>query len=294
MSDYIIRATALDGKIRAFGAVTTDLVNEIASRHQSTPVVTAAVGRAATVGTIMGIMLKGNDKLTIQIKGGGPIGQIVVDANAYGEVRAYPTEPHVDLPLNSIGKLDVARAVGTDGYLYVIKDLGMKEPYRGSVEIVSGELGEDFAHYFAQSEQTPSGVGVGVLVDRDYSVKAAGGFIVQLLPGVTDEEITYIEQQLSKIPDVTSFLAEGVTPEEIIEKILPGEIRLHEKIPVTFKCSCNRDRLEGVLISLGPEELSQMVEEKNGAELICSFCKEKYYFATEDLERLIDRAVEKE
>ncbi|MFC4767573.1 Hsp33 family molecular chaperone HslO [Effusibacillus consociatus] len=293
MSDYIVRATALEGKLRAFGTITTGLVEELRNRHNATPVATAAMGRAATVGAIMGIMLKGKDRLTIQVKGNGPIGQIVVDANAEGEVRAYCTNPQVDLPLNSIGKLDVAGAVGRDGFLYVIKDLGLKEPYRGSVEIISGELGEDFAYYFTQSEQTPSVVGVGVLVDRDYTVKVAGGFILQLLPGVTDEEISYIEEKLSQIPGVTSLLSEGTTPETILERLIPGEVKFHEKVPVRFRCSCNRERLEGVLVSLGAEELRSMIEEDQGAELVCSFCKDKYFFSSEQLETLIDQIQQK-
>lgn len=288
MNDYIVRATALDGKIRAFGAVTTNLVNELQRRHQASPVVTAAMGRAATVGAVMGIMLKGDDRLTIQVRGGGPIGQIVVDANAKGEVRAYASNPQIDLPLNARGKLDVSGAVGTDGFLNVTKDLGLKEPYRGSVEIVSGELGEDFAYYFAQSEQTPSVVGVGVLVDRDYSVKAAGGFILQVLPGVANEDITYIETELAKIPNVTSLLSEGTTPEDIIQQLIPGEVRFLERTEVVFTCTCSRDRLESVLISLGEAELRSLAEENQGAELVCSFCKEKYQFSVEDLESLID------
>ncbi|WP_018131742.1 Hsp33 family molecular chaperone HslO [Effusibacillus pohliae] len=293
MSDYIVRATALEGKLRAFGAITTRLVEEIRRRQQATPVATAAIGRAATAGAMMGVMLKGDDRLTIQVKGNGPIGQILVDANAKGEVRAYATNPQVDLPLNAAGKLDVAGAVGTDGFLYVIKDLGLKEPYRGSVQIVSGELGEDFAYYFAQSEQTPSVVGVGVLVDRDYTVKTAGGFIVQLLPGVAEEDIAYIEQQLSGLPSVTSLLSEGTTPEQILTRLIPGNVKFHETIPVLFRCTCNRERLIGVLVSLGVNELRRLLEEDQGAELVCSFCKEKYAFSGEELETLIDRIEQK-
>jgi molecular chaperone Hsp33 len=293
MSDYIVRATALEGKLRAFGAITTELVNEIRERHQASPVATAAMGRAATVGAIMGTMLKGEDKLNIQVRGNGPIGHIVVDANAKGEVRAYCANPQVDLPLNALGKLDVAGAVGREGFLYVIKDMGLKEPYTGSTEIVSGELGEDFAYYFTQSEQTPTVVGVGVLVDRDYSVKVAGGFILQLMPGVTEEEIQYIEKELSKITGVTHLLAEGTTPEDIFERLIPGDVKFHERIPVHFHCSCNRERLEGVLVSLGEEELQTLMDEDQGAELVCSFCKEKYYFTEQELETLIDRIKQK-
>lgn len=289
MSDYIVRATALEGKIRAFGAITTGLVEELRQRHGTSAVVTAAIGRAATVSAIMGIMLKGDDRLTVQIKGGGPVGQIIVDANAKGEVRAYVTNPIVDLPLNPIGKLDVAGAVGTNGFLNVIKDLGLKEPYRGSVEIVSGELGEDFTYYFTQSEQTPSAVGVGVLVDRDHSVIVAGGFLVQLLPGVSEQDITYIEQKLAAIPNVTSLLSQGTKPEEILQTIIPGDVSFHERVPVAFQCTCSKERLEGVLISLGAAELQSLLQEQHGAELVCSFCNEKYNFTEQELESLIDR-----
>ncbi|BCJ87383.1 Hsp33 family molecular chaperone HslO [Effusibacillus dendaii] len=293
MNDYIVRATALEGRIRAFGAVTTQLVEELRQRHQATPVATAAMGRAATVGAVMGLMLKGDNRLTIQIKGGGPIGQIIVDANARGEVRAYASNPHVDLPLNLIGKLDVAGAVGTNGFLNVIKDMGLKNPYQGSVEIISGELGEDFAYYFSQSEQTPSVVGVGVLVDRDYTVKVAGGFILQLLPGVSGEDVSYIEEQLSKVPGVTSLLSEGATPEQILENLIPGPVKFLEREPVRFQCTCSHERLEKVLISLGEGELQSMIDEDQGAEVECSFCKEKYYFSDEHLMTLIDRIKEK-
>lgn len=293
MDDYIVRGTALAGNLRVFGAITTQLVEELRSRHQTTPVATAALGRAATVGAIMGIMLKGDDRLTIRINGKGPIGQIVVDANAKGEVRAYAANPHVDLPLNPAGKLDVAGAVGTDGFLHVAKDLGLKEPYSGSVELISGELGEDFAYYFSKSEQTPSVVGAGVLVDRDYSVKVAGGFILQVLPGVSDDDIAYIEEKLLQIPGVTSLLSEGATPEEILTRLIPGDVKIHERIPVAFRCTCNRGRVRNVLASLGVNELRSMAEEDQGAELVCSFCKQKYRFTGHELQELIDQIEQK-
>ncbi len=188
--DRLIRGTAMDGRVRAFAVRTTELVEELRRRHDTYPTATAALGRTLTAGAIMGSMLKGKERLTVQVKGDGPIGQIVVDANAVGEVRGYVSEPHVHLPSNSMGKLDVAGAVGTEGFIHIIKDLGLKEPYRGSTPIISGELGEDFTYYFAKSEQTPSAVGLGVLVDTDNSVIVAGGFIIQLLPGLDDDEIT--------------------------------------------------------------------------------------------------------
>jgi molecular chaperone Hsp33 len=287
MSDYAIRATASGGNLRAFAAVTTELVEEMRRRHDTFPVATAALGRTATVGAIMGLMLKGEERLTIQVKGGGPIGQIVVDADAKGHVRGYVTHPHVDLPLNEKGKLDVRAAVGTRGFLYVIKDLGMKEPYRGSVPLISGELGEDFAYYFTQSEQTPSAVGVGVLVNPDYSVKVAGGFLIQVLPGVTEEEIAYLETEIAKVTNLTERLAQGTTPVELLRHLLPGEVKIHETIPLSFRCKCNRERLQDLLRSLGLEEVRSLLEEDGQAEITCSFCGEKYLFTRPELEELV-------
>jgi molecular chaperone Hsp33 len=291
MQDYLIRATALKGKVRAFAARTTSVVNELSSRHKMTPTATAALGRTSTAALMMGAMLKGEEKLTIQVKGGGPIGQIVVDANARGEVRGYVDHPEVDLPLNDVGKLDVAGAVGTDGFIYVIKDLGLKEPYRGSVPIVSGEIAEDFTYYFAKSEQTPSAVALGVLVDIDYSVKAAGGFIIQLLPGLADEEIEDIERQLSKLPSVTSMIDRGETPETMLKHIF-SDVQVLEKMDVVFRCKCSRERVEQTLISLGQEELESMLAEEGKAEVVCHFCNEAYSFNASQLERLISKIKE--
>lgn len=284
--DYILRATAIDGKVRAFAAKTSGLVEELRSRHDTTPVVTAAIGRAATAGAMMGVMLKGDQKLTIQIKGDGPAGQIVVDSNANGEVRGYVDHPHVDLPLNAQGKLDVAGAVGTEGFLYVIKDLGMREPYRGSVPIVSGELGEDFTYYFAKSEQTPSAVALGVLVDTDWSVRAAGGFIFQLLPGLAEDEIAAIEQRLGNLKSVTAMLDEGLSLEDMLAKVAP-DVQILERLPVRFQCKCSRERVSGMLTSLGRDELSRLLEEKQGAEIVCHFCNEKYQYEDSDLADLL-------
>jgi molecular chaperone Hsp33 len=237
---------------------------------------------------MMGAMLKGEEKLTIQVKGNGPLGQIVVDANAHGEVRGYVDNPHVDLPLNAVGKLDVAGAVGTEGFIYLIKDLGLKEPYRGSIPIVSGELGEDFTYYFAKSEQTPSAVALGVLVDVDYSVKASGGFIIQLLPGLQDEEITEIETQLAGLPAVTSMLDSGESLEDILRRILP-DFQPMDRMDVSFRCKCSRDRVEQTLISLGRTELQKLIEEDEAAEVVCHFCNETYRFAAEELQNIIEK-----
>jgi molecular chaperone Hsp33 len=289
VQDYLLRATALNGKVRAFAILTKQLVEELRSRHQTTPTATAALGRTASAAAMMGAMLKGDERLTVQVKGGGPIGQIVVDADARGEVRGYVGNPDVDLPLNAVGKLDVAGAVGTDGFLYVTKDLGLKEPYSGSIPIISGELAEDFTYYFAKSEQTPSAVALGVLVDVDYTVKTAGGFIVQLLPGLTDKEISEIEQQLSQIPPITTLLERGEDLESILKTLLPDVQILERREDVRFQCKCSRDRVERTMISLGRAELEGLLEEEGRAELVCHFCNEKYQFTGDDLRELIQQ-----
>jgi molecular chaperone Hsp33 len=290
MNDILVRGTAWKGKLRVFAARTTKLVDELRRRHNTFPTATAALGRTATAGAIMGSMLKGEEKLTIQVKGEGPVGQIVVDANAKGEVRGYVDHPQVHLASNPQGKLDVAGAVGRSGHIHVIKDLGMKEPYRGSIPIISGELGEDFTYYFAVSEQTPSAVGLGVLVDTDGSVLHAGGFIVQLLPGLTDEEITRLEQAVSAMPHVTSLLDQGETPEEILRFLVGDDLQIHETMEIRFACKCSRERVEQTIISLGEAELTQLIEEDGKAEVVCHFCNEIYTFDRAHLELLLDQA----
>lgn len=282
----MIRATAQDGKFRAFAVRTTELTEELRSRHSTTPTATAALGRTIAAGAMMGAMMKGDEKLTIQVKGGGPIGQIVVDANARGEVRGYVDNPTVDLPLNEKGKLDVRGAVGTDGFIYIIRDLGMKEPYLGSTPIVSGELAEDFTYYFAKSEQTPSVVALGVLVDTDYTVKAAGGFIIQLLPGVSEEEISRLEEKLAGITSVTSLLESGATLEGILTSILE-KVHVLDRMDVVFRCKCSRERVERTLISLGREELKSILEEDGKIDLVCHFCNETYHFTDKEIEDVI-------
>ncbi|MDF2657347.1 MAG: heat-shock protein Hsp33 [Paenibacillus sp.] len=287
MQDYLIRATAFDGKLRAFAANTTGITRELQRRHDTTPVATAALGRTATAGVMMGAMLKGEERLTIQVKGDGPIGQIVVDADAKGEVRGYVDNPHVDLPLNERGKLDVSGAVG-EGYLHVIKDLGLKEPYRGSIPIVSGELGEDFTYYFAKSEQTPSAVALGVLVATDYSVQVSGGFILQLLPGLEEEEIAEIEQKLAKLPPITTLMAGGEDLEEVLKRMVDS-VTILERTDIRFQCKCSRERVERTLLSLGREEIEQIIREDGKAELVCHFCNEAYAYNGEQLHSLLER-----
>ncbi|KAA8787382.1 Hsp33 family molecular chaperone HslO [Paenibacillus amylolyticus] len=287
--DRLIRGTAMNGKVRAFAVQTTDLVEELRRRHDTFPTATAAMGRTVTTAAIMGAMLKGDEKLTIQVNGDGPIGQIVADANAKGEVRGYVSNPHVHLPSNRFGKLDVAGAVGTEGFINITKDLGMKDPYRGSIPIISGELGEDFTYYFAQSEQTPSAVGVGVLVDTDNSVIVSGGFIIQLLPGLTDPEITEIENAIGALPPVTTLLNEGLELEELLRRLLP-DVQVMGELDIRFSCSCSRERLEQTLISLGQSELEQLIEEEGQAEVVCQFCNEAYDFNKEQLEAILEQA----
>jgi molecular chaperone Hsp33 len=286
--DYLIKALALDGKVRIYATRTTQLVAECQRRHDTWATATAALGRTLSVGTMMGAMHKGKEKLTIQVRGNGPIGKIIVDASSKGEVRGYVDHPHVDFPLNQAGKLDVSRAVGTDGDIYVTKDLGLREPYHGSSHIISGEIGEDFTLYFAQSEQTPSAVAVGVLVNPDHTVKASGGYIIQLLPGVSDAFVTELEQRLANILPVSKMVDQGYTPEQMIETVFPNEqIQYLDKMPVTFSCRCSNERVKETLVSLGHDQLSQIAEEDKQAEVQCHFCNEKYHFSEEELKGLI-------
>jgi len=289
MSDQLVRGTAWNGGVRVFAARTTRLAGELQRRHGTFPTATAALGRAATAAAMMGAMLKGDERLTIQIKGDGPLGQIVVDADAALEVRGYVDEPHVHLPNNAQGKLDVAGAVGRTGYLYVTKDLGLKEPYRGSVPLISGELAEDFTYYFAFSEQTPSSVGLGVLVDTDGSVLHAGGFIVQVMPGLGEDQLTRLEQAVAAMPPITALLEQGETPESLLGFLVGDELKIHERLEPRFACRCSRERVERTLVSLGAEELGKMLEEDGQAEVHCHFCNESYRFDAEQLSDLLDR-----
>nr|WGE00468.1 Hsp33 family molecular chaperone HslO [Bacillus velezensis] len=286
--DYLIKAIAYDGKVRAYATRTTDMVNEAQRRHDTWPTASAAIGRTMTASLMLGAMLKGEDKLTVKIEGGGPIGAIVADANAKGEVRAYVSNPHVHFDLNEQGKLDVRRAVGTDGTLSVVKDLGLRDYFTGQVEIVSGELGDDFTYYLVSSEQVPSSVGVGVLVNPDNTILGAGGFIIQLLPGTDEETISTIEKQLSQIEPISKLIQKGLTPEEILEEVLGQKPDVLETMPVKFHCSCSKDRFETAILGLGKKEIQDMIEEDGKAEAVCHFCNEKYLFTKEELEELRD------
>jgi molecular chaperone Hsp33 len=287
MSDYLVKALACDGNIRAYAVRTTETIREAQERHQTWRTASAALGRTLTAGVMMGAMLKGEDKLTIKINGGGPLGPIVVDSNAKGEVRGYVTNPEVDFESNEHGKLDVRRAVGTDGMLAVVKDIGLRDFFSGQVPLVSGELGEDFTYYFATSEQVPSSVGVGVLVNPDDTILAAGGFIFQLMPGTPESVISQVEERLNTIPPVSKLIEQGLTPEEILAELFGKEqVKILEKMPVQFACNCSKDRFANAIIGLGTAEIDAMIEEDGQAEAHCHFCNEKYLFTKEELEEM--------
>ncbi len=282
--DYLIKALAYNSQIRAYAIRSTETVAEAQIRHQTWPTASAALGRAMTAGVMLGSLLKGEDKLTIKIEGGGPIGIILVDSNAKGEVRGYVTNPQTHFDLNEHGKLDVRRAVGTSGTLTVVKDLGMREQFSGQIPIVSGELGEDFTYYLVSSEQVPSSVGVGVLVNPDNSILAAGGFLIQLMPGTSEETITFIENRLNTIPPISSLIEKGLTPEEILYEVLgKDEVKILDRVDVSFHCPCSRERLENAIISLGEQEIQEMIDEDGKADAQCHFCNETYHFTKEQL-----------
>ncbi|USY55231.1 Hsp33 family molecular chaperone HslO [Bacillus sp. 1780r2a1] len=292
MSDYLVKALAYNNQVRAYAVKTTEAVGEAQRRHYTWPTASAALGRTMSAGVMMGAMLKGEQKLTIKVEGGGPIGAILVDSNAKGEVRGYVTNPQTHFDLNKHGKLDVARAVGTGGTLSVVKDVGMRDQFNGQVPIVSGELGEDFTYYFVTSEQVPSSVGVGVLVNPDNSILAAGGFIIQLLPGTDEATISAIEQRLETIEPISKLIQRGLTPEEILEEVLGKDnLKILETMPVQFKCQCSKERIGNAIISLGKDEIQSMIDEDGKAEAQCHFCNEMYHFPAEELKEMKEEAI---
>jgi len=286
--DYIVRATAANGQVRAFSAYTKDLTEQARQHHDTSPVATAALGRLLTAGTMMGVMMKGDkDLLTLQIKAGGPLNGITVTADFKGRVKGYVGEPNVILPANAKGKLDVAKAVGV-GFLNVIMDLGLKEPYVGQMILQTSEIAEDLTYYFATSQQVPSSVGLGVLMEKNNTVKQAGGFIVQLMPFAEEETIAVLEQNLAEISSVTTLLDEGYTPEKILEKLLGNlGLEIHDTMPAEFYCNCDKQRVAKALISVGKKELQKMIDEGEEIELNCHFCNTDYNFSIPELKELL-------
>ena len=287
MSDYIVRATAANTQIRAFAASTTELVEEARKRHQTSPVATAALGRLLTAGVMMGSMMKNDsDVLTLQVQCGGEIGGMTVTADSHGDVKGYVNNPDVMLPPKN-GKLDVGGALGP-GFLNVIKDMGLKEPYSGQTMLQTGEIAEDLTYYFASSEQVPSAVGLGVLMEKDNTVRQAGGFIVQLMPNAEEEVIEKLEKNLAQITSVTELLDQGYTPEMLLEKLLGDmDLEINEKVPTSFYCNCDKVRVGKVLISLGEKELQGMIDDGENIELNCHFCNTNYTFSVEELKELL-------
>jgi molecular chaperone Hsp33 len=292
--EYLIRATALGERVRAFALNATGVVAELQRRHDTFPAVSAAVGRTAMGALLLGAAaLKEEEQLlTVEVRGGGPAGRIFATANGRGDVRGMASNPHADSESLHPGKLNVAGVVGTDGYLSVTKDLGMREPYQGTVELQSGEIGDDLAYYLARSEQTPSAVGIGVFVLPSGEVEAAGGFLVQLLPGLEDAEIQEIEAKIAALPHPTTLIREGLTPEGILERIFPEGYVLQERKPVRFHCPCSRERFESAIVSLGAEEITQIIEEEtaDATEVVCHFCNEAYYYTDADMQGILDAA----
>ena len=291
MSDYIVRASAADTQIRAFACTAREVAETARRAHNTSPVVTAALGRLLSAGAMMGVMLKGEqDILTLQISGDGPAGGLTVTADSHGNVKGYANVPDVILPANAVGKLDVAGAIGK-GSLRVIKDMGLKEPYVGQTLLQTGEIAEDLTYYFAASEQVPSSVGLGVLMERDNTVKQAGGFIVQLMPFAEEGVIDRLEENLRKITSVTALLEAGNTPEQILGQLLTGlNMEITDTIPTAFVCSCSKARVEKALISIGKEELKDMIEEGKEIEVNCHFCNRNYCFSVEELKQLYEKA----
>ena len=290
MKDYLVRATAADAQIRAFAATTRQMVETARQKHDTSPVVTAALGRLLTAGSMMGSMLKGEeDLLTLQVTGDGPMGGMTVTADSKGHVKGYANEPQVILPANSQGKLDVGGAVGS-GILRVIQDSGLKDPYVGQTVLQTGEIAEDLTYYFATSEQVPSSVGLVVLMERDNTVRQAGGFIVQLMPFAEEETISRLEQNLGKIRSVTSMLDEGLTPEELLGLVLEGmDIQFRDTCEVEFSCSCSKERVEKALISIGREEIDKMIADGEPIEVKCHFCNKGYQFSVQELEEIVEK-----
>lgn len=289
MKDYCIRVTTGNKEARAFFCTTRNMVEKARAYHNTTKVATAALGRTLTATSMMGLMMKNStDKVTVIVKGGGPIGTILTTSNAFGITKGYVTNPNVEVENYENGKLNVAKAVGNEGTIKVIKDLGLKEPYNGEYDVVSGEIAQDFTYYFTVSEQTPSAVALGVLTKSD-EVEQAGGFIVQMMPDATDETISQIEKNISKLESITTMLDKGMTPEDIMNVVLEGlNPIILDKTEVGFECDCSKERVSKALVAIGKNELKTIIEEDKGAEVGCQFCNTKYRFSEEELTNLLN------
>ena len=288
MEDYIVRATAANSSIRAFAMTSKGIVEEARQRHNTSPVVTAALGRLLTGGAMMGVMMKGDkDLLTVQIQSGGPMKGMTVTADSQGHVKGYPVVADVMLPPNKQHKLDVGGAVGV-GMMRVIKDMGLKEPYVGTTVLQTSEIAEDLTYYFAASEQVPSAVGLGVLMNKDNTVRQAGGFIVQVMPFAEEATIAKLEENVQKIQSVTTLLEQGHTPESLLEQVLDGfDIEINDTIPTEFYCNCSKSRVERALISIGRKELNELIQDGKDVELNCHFCNQNYVFSVEELKEIL-------
>ncbi|WP_136514852.1 Hsp33 family molecular chaperone HslO [Geomonas edaphica] len=287
MTDYLVRAMAKSGTVRALTCVTTATVSEVCHRHGTLPTATAALGRALTAGAMMGALMKTGQRVALRFEGNGPLKKIVIEADANGSVRGYVGDPQVHL-LRPDGALDVPNALGRAGFITVAKDLGLKEPYRGMVQLYTGGIAEDLALYLVESEQIPSAVGIAEFIEQDGEVAACGGFLIQAIPPIDPLVIEELMTRIEQLPPLSDLLQQGKTPEEIMALLLAGiDYEILEKRAVGFACSCGRERIERVLISMGKKELSSMLAEQHGSEVTCEFCGEKYTFAESDLERLI-------
>ncbi len=291
MKDYIVRATAAHGQIRAFAVTSRDTVEKARAAHNTSPVVTVALGRLLSAASMMGIMMKGDDDLlTIKIESNGPVEGLTVTADSKGRVKGYAFNPNVIIPNNSKGQLDVASALGL-GVMSVIKDIGLKEPYVGQTILVTSEIADDITYYFATSEQVPSSVGLGVLMNKDNTVEQAGGFIIQLMPDASEDIIDKLEKRIGEIKSVTEMLENGMTPENILEHIL-GDMDLDvlETIPTEFYCNCSKDRVEKAIISIGKKDIQEMIDDGKEIEVNCHFCNTKYTFSVEELKDILEKA----